>query len=253
MNPSDAIPLTLVGLFVCVVALGAGMVWLGFRLQRASASLNEARQANRSLAAYASRRQFNPSFTHRPPMWLAIRSNNPLEVQEALLMDDAVQCSWIECMDGGNTLFITPPVNGWLFVVGTDLPNPSCDVDECFHFLTALSRKLGQVQFFQADPVLDHHAWVKVEWGRITRAYAWAETTLWNQGLKTAAEMELDLKCFPYAADCSTLKWRATDLPAANVDKVALLAARWSLDPATIEGRVLAQAHGIAGQSSRLY
>src|SRR5689334_14394363 len=140
MSPQDAIPLTLFVLFICVFALGVGMVWLIVRLRRTASSLVEARQVNRSLA---SRRQFNPCFNHRPPMWLAVRSDNPLEVQEALSLDDPIQCSWVECMDGGNTLFITPPVNGWLFVIGTDLPNPSCDVDACFHFLTALSRKLG--------------------------------------------------------------------------------------------------------------
>jgi len=250
MNSVDAIPLTLFALFICVFALGAGMVYLVIRLRRASSSLQEARQANRSLA---SRRQFNPCFTHRPPLWLAIRSDNPMEVQEALSLDNPIQCSWIECMDGGNTLFITPPVNGWLFVVGTDLPSPTFDVDACFHFLTALSRKLGRVQFFQADPVLGHHAWVRMEWGRVVRAYAWADTTVWNQGLKTTAEIELGLKCFAYGVDCSTFKWRATDLPAANVDKVSLLAARWSMDPATVEGRILAQAHGIGGRASRLY
>jgi hypothetical protein len=250
MNPVDAIPLMLGALFVCVVALGGAMVWLVIRLKRAAFSLKEAHQTGQSIT---SRHQFNPCYTHRPPMWLAIRSENPLEVQEALLLDDPVQCSWIECMDGENTLFITPPVNGWLFVIGTDLPDPSSDVDKCFHFLTALSRKLGRVQLFQADPLLHHHAWVEIEWGRVKRAYAWAETTLWNQGLKTASEIELDLKCFPYGADCSALKWRATDLPAANVDKVSLLARRWSLDPATVEGRILAQPHGIAGKASRLY
>jgi len=250
MNSVDAIPLTLFALFICVFALGAGMVCLVIRLRRASSSLQEARQANRSLA---SRRQFNPCFTHRPPLWLAIRSDNPMEVQEALSLDNPVQCSWIECMDGGNTLFITPPVNGWLFVIGTDLPNPSYDVDACFHFLTALSRKVGRVQFFQADPVLGHHAWAQVDWGRVTRAYAWADTTVWNQGLKTTAEIELGLTCFAYGVDCSTLKWRTADLPAANVGKVSLLAARWSLDPATVEGRILAQAYGIGGRASRLY
>ena len=56
-------------------------------------------------------------------------------------------------------------MNGWIIVTGSGLPNPSCDVDECFRFLTELSRKLGQVQFFQADRILHHHAWARVENG----------------------------------------------------------------------------------------
>jgi hypothetical protein len=253
VNDVDSIPLTLLVLIGFGISLGAGMLWLVVRLRRQSSALKQARQINRSLASFAERRQFHPNFTQRPSLWLAIRSQNPTEVQEALSLNDPTPCSWVECMNGEHTLFITPPVNGWLFVIGTGLPVPADDVDACFHLLTALSRKLGQVQFFQADPVLRHHAWARVEAGRVVRAYAWAETTLWNQGIKSAAEMELGLKCFAYGADIAASKWGAADLLAANVEKVPLLAARWSLDPATIDGRILAQAHGIAGKPSRLY
>ena len=45
-------------------------------------------------------------------------------------------------------LFIAPRINGWILVFGSDLPDPSDDVDQCFHFVTGLSRKLGHVQLF---------------------------------------------------------------------------------------------------------
>ena len=245
--------MTLIVFFSCVVVLFAGVLWLAVRLRRQSSTLKQARQMNRSLVSFTHRRQFHPCFAARPPMWLAIRSQNPLEVQAALALNDPTPCSWVECMDGEHTLFITPPVNGWLFVVGAGLPTPADDVDACFHFLTALSRKLGHVQFFQADPVLLHHAWARVESGRVVRAYAWADGTLWNQGLKTAAEIELRLKCLTYGADFTPNFFGAPDLPAMNVEKVPLLAARWSLDPATVGGRILTQVHGIAGKPSRLF
>ena len=38
-----------------------------------------------------------------------------------------------------------------------------------------------------------------------------------------------------------------------NVDKVPLLAARWSLDPACIDERLLDQERGIAGEPLRRY
>ena len=95
-------------------------------------------------------------------------------------------------------LFISPPVDGWILVIGSALPDPAADVDACFRFVMELSRKLGHVQFFSANRVLSHHAWVQVEAGRVRRAYAWAGTTLWKQGLKTTAEADLGLKCFDY-------------------------------------------------------
>ena len=48
-------------------------------------------------------------------------------------------------------LFISPPVQGWILVMGCDLPDPADDIDECFKFLTGLSRKLGEVQFFSRN------------------------------------------------------------------------------------------------------
>jgi hypothetical protein len=253
VNLEDAIPLLLVVLFISVVCLCGGMVWLVLRLRRQSSNLKQARQINRSLASFTNRRQFHPQFAARPPIWLAIRSQNPAAVQEALEMDDPTPCSWVECMDGEHTLFITPPVNGWVFVVGTGLPSPAEDVDACFRFLTGLSRKLGAVQFFQADSILHHHAWAQLEAGRVVRAYAWAGATLWNQGIKTSAEIELGLKCLAYGAEFDSNFFCGTDWPAANVEKVPLIAGRWSLDPATVGGRILAQVHGIAGKPSRQY
>ena len=58
--------------------------------------------------------------------------------------------------------------------------------------------KLGHVQFFKANRVLGHHAWVRLENGQVMRGYAWAGKTLWNQGMTTRAETEFGLKCFQY-------------------------------------------------------
>ena len=131
---------------------------------------------------------FQLAFAPRPASWLAIRSPDRKAVQAALGLDHFAPCSWAGGMTGGHGFFIGPPVNGWIIVTGSGLPNPDSDADECFRFLTELSRKLGHVQFFQAERVLHHHAWVRVENGVVKRAYAWAGETVWNQGAKTADE-----------------------------------------------------------------
>jgi hypothetical protein len=81
--------------------------------------------------------------------------------------------------------------------------------------------------------------------GYVTRAYAWTGQTIWNQGIKTAGEIELKMKCFPYGQESFPVK-AIED----NFNKLSLLATRWSLDPARI--RSLKKADGIAGQSSRV-
>jgi hypothetical protein len=188
------------------------------------------------------------SYAPRPASWLAIRSQNPRAIRAALGLDHLTPGPWVEGLTGGYGFFIGAPVNGWVVVTGSGLPDPGNDADDCFRFLTDLSRKVGHVQFFMAERVLQHHAWVRVENGVVTRAYAWAGETVWNQGTKTAAETDLSMKCLSYGEQLNVKSLAATKWMAGNVAKVPLLAARWSLDPARINVRHLRKhADGIAG------
>jgi hypothetical protein len=87
----------------------------------------------------------------------------------------------------------------------------------------------------------------------VVRAYAWAGKTLWNQGVKTRAELELGLKCFHYLETPERPLFGQPDVIAVNTEKVPRLAARWSLDPAAIDERLFEQSRGIAGEPPRLY
>jgi len=176
-----------------------------------------------------------------------------MAVQSVLGLHNTKPCSFIDGMAGEEKLFIAPPVNGWILVLGAGLLDPSDDVDACFRFLSRISRKLGEVQYFSASRVLNHHAWVRAERGHIIRGYAWSGKTLWNQGRQTAAEKELLMKCFDYLEEAERPTDGEQDAIASNVDKVPLLAARWSLDPARIDERFLEQECGIAGEPSRKY
>ena len=221
-------------------------VWMIFLHRRARATVE---LTPRKVVVPA----FESAFVSRPALWMAVRATDPKTVQAALGLNQPIPCSWQEGMTGERSFFIGPPVNGWIIVTGSGLPNPSCDVDECFRFLARISGQLGQVQLFHADRILHHHAWVRAENGVVTRAYAWAGETIWNQGAKTPAEIELSMKCFGYGEEPNADSWAAVEWTAANVGKVPLLATRWSLDPARINERVRNRAGGIAGESSRVY
>ncbi len=192
---------------------------------------------------------FRLSLLEQPCRWLAIKTRNPAMVQAALKLHRATPCSWEEGLVEAreNKLFISPPVSGWVFVVGVGLPEPSEDVDVCYRFLTHLSRKLGHVQFFSVNRVLNHHSWALLENGRVFRGYAWAGSALWNQGPQTSAEKELDIVCFPYASDSNAFTSRES--LSNNCDKVGQLAGRWSLDPNTLTPSSW-KAGGIVGQLS---
>lgn len=173
-------------------------------------------------------------------------------VQQALSLQNAQPCTWIEGFADVDRLFIAPPVKGWILIIGGGLPRPGEDVDACFRFLTTLSRKLGEVQFFHADPVLGHHAWIHVDDGDVTRAYAWAGQTLWNQGQPTRAERNLDLKTFQYL-ESPERTLGEPDFAGSNVEKIPLLAAQWSLDPSSVDESLFEHAYGIAGEPPRSY
>jgi hypothetical protein len=170
----------------------------------------------------------------RPASWLAVRS----------LEAEAVRAT----LPDNDEFFISPRVNGWVVITGPGLPSPSDDVDACHLFLTAVSRAFGHVQYFHMEKFSAHHAWARVDDGCVTRAYAWAGETVWNQGAITLAENALDFKCPGYGEDSEIGFWKAKENAAANMEKIPLLAARWSLDP-----EILQRAGRIGGKSSRLY
>ena len=192
-------------------------------------------------------------FMRRPNCWLAIKSRNLLAVQAALALHNPKPCPFLRGLSGEEKLFIAPPVNGWILVTGSGLPEPNEDVDACFRFVVELSRKLGKVQFFSYSRVLQHHAWVQADGGHVVRAYAWAGKTLWKQGFRTQAEKDLGLRCFDYLEPSQRPLFGQPDCIAANLEKVPLLAARWSLDPARIDEHLVETERGIAGEPSRRF
>jgi len=239
-NANDDIPLVL--LAMQGLALGIGFLILGWML-----ALHRRRRRLEQTVFSPSLNffPFQPQTGHRPGCWLAVRSVSTETVKDALGLNRAAPCSWEEGLAGGHEFFISPRVHGWVIVTGLGLPHPSDDVDATFLFLTALSRKLGHVQYFYASRLMRHHAWARLDDGCVTRAYAWTGETVWNQGVETLPEMEIGVKVFAYGDHSATILDAET-----NFEKVPQLAARWSLDPAEVKLNSTRQATGIAGESA---
>jgi hypothetical protein len=191
----------------------------------------------------------------RSTTWLAIKSSSVHAVQSALSLHNSKPCSWAEGLSGDHeqSLFVSPPVAGWILVIGPALPDPAEDVDACYRFLADLSRKLGHIQFFHVHTVLNHHAWARMDTGRVIRAYAWAGKTLWNQGPPTPAENSLQMSCYDYGESADASLLASAEMVPANADKVHLLAARWSLDPGEPGLRGVGSERGILGEASGLF
>jgi hypothetical protein len=208
-----------------------------------------ASRKSRSDFALSNARVYHPSVFEGPCRWVAIRKTQLRAVQSALGLHNPVPCSWDEGISRltQRKLFISPPVRGWILVIGQGLPDPSEDVDRCFHFVTRLSRALGHVQFFSTHRALNHHAWVRAENGQIRRAYAWGGETLWNQGSTTQAERDVNLTCLDYGEPAPVVDLSTSTPQPTNAEKVMQLAGRWSLDPSTLDESVLRLGRGVAG------
>ena len=194
-----------------------------------------------------------PFLFDRPTRWMAVKCSNLQKVQNALGLHNPKPCPMSEGFSrlGEHKLFISPPVKGWILIVGGSLPDVSDDSDKLYHFLMRVAGELGSVQYFSANRVLSHHAWVRIENNRVYRAYAWAGETLWNQGERTAAEKELELKCYEYCDAPLPYPFTARDSHVANTEKVMQLASRWSVDPMAVNNQNLRATFGIAGELSR--
>ena len=240
-------------LLVLGIALGIGVTCLVMVVH----FLRKGRLINRPIARkidlLTRDRRAHPPIFNLPTRWLAVRSGNPHLVQAALGLNNPTPCSWEEGLSAAHEqkLFISPPIRGWVLVMGSSLPEPGDDVDRCFRFIVELSRKLGHVQYFSLNRAVNHHTWVHADQGAISRAYAWAGRTLWNQGALTRAEIELGLRCYGYCEGEEHADYGHPDTAALNTERLPLLASRWSLDPTTIDSRMLKENQGIAGRPSR--
>ncbi len=250
----DIIVLGLILALLFVLLVGALFVVALIRWRRHQSGFPAHLEDATETAASRDLLHNTPGFAlKRAHSWLAIRGANAPAVLSALALHDPKPCSWSEGLlgDSDQRLFVSPLVAGWILVIGPALPDPADDVDASFRFISDLSRKVGHVQFFHVNAMLDHHAWVRADAGKISRAYAWAGKTLWNQGQPTPAEQALGMKCLDYGETAEPVLFTRPETEIGNSEKVHLLAARWSLDPAEIDGRFLARERGIAGDARR--
>src|SRR5262245_42504582 len=167
--------------------------------------------------------------------WLAVRDGVASDVALTLGLRDLGPVPWRHGVDlaylTDDRVAVTPPLPGaggsrWLLVTGRWLVSPHSPVDTL-----TMSETLGtEVQFYITDRVIALHRWERAVDGLLVRAFEYlgeaGEVTDWRG---EPDEVEV-----------------ATGLPVAPSDAVEVLvsemdvmrvAAQWSVDPTTLEGR----------------
>src|SRR5437763_3727837 len=107
-------------LLVLGMALGIGLVCLLIVLHYMRTGRLSAGRALQIGSAEQHDRRNPVSIFSMPSRWIAIRSGNPYVVQAALGLHKPTPCSWEEglCVAQDRKLFISPPINGWILVMG---------------------------------------------------------------------------------------------------------------------------------------
>ncbi len=199
--------------------------------------------------------------------WYAARTDDPAAVAEVLGLSRLRPCNWragvarIYDYDTRSTVFVTPPVGGWVLAAGWPLaPKGSwLDCPRVAGPLEALSARFGDAQYFFTYRVIDMHVWARAEVGRLTRAFGyWGDhgDMRWEVGWPTPEEEALGLD-FPPAESRLEAHRRDEADPGADgpltpdEEHVIQIAGAWSLDPTRLDERFKEPGTGLLGELAR--
>lgn len=193
--------------------------------------------------------------------WLAIRSRDTARIVETLGLAHPEPANWQTGVGvvydrelGDQRIFVTPPVQGWSFVVGLSIPQPLGPgfVDKLLPLLATLGDTFIEVQYYCTHTALDFHAWARVLDGRTIRAFGISdEGVVLSVGKPTKEEKALGLRLY----ELRGVKGRRGDAGGELIlhpteEHVMRLAARWSLDPTQLTHAMAEPGLGVVGLSS---
>jgi hypothetical protein len=178
--------------------------------------------------------------------WLAIKGANPERLVAELNLTEALPANWSTGIravyQDMTTVFVSPPVQEWVFVVGLLLPELGKRGAQIRgeELLQDLAKRYEDVQYFGTHRVVEYHAWSRYIKGEHVRTYAYlgerGETQL-DLADQTPEEVQLGFRFFdersPEAREDAY--WERSDLRFPRENDVMKLAGKWSLNPTLLD------------------
>ena len=136
--------------------------------------------------------------------WMAMRCDDFPKVVEKLRLCNPRPCDWKSAQEltqkYGQTVFVSPSVDGWVFVAGAlpmEAARPSSE-DPFLAWMRELSIEFGDVRHFSEDNSCPWATWSWCKNGEVMPAYAFRTDpkceVLWNVGQTTDAERDAGYK-----------------------------------------------------------
>lgn len=185
--------------------------------------------------------------------WFSIKANSAESIIEYLELDNPKTANWesgLKAINNTDYLFISPPINGWVMIIGTagapfDLTiedNYSTDTPTSFlSILNKLRKKFSEVQYFGSYRVMDYVAWVKATHSQIIRAFAYSDGMVYvNEGEHNNSEKQLNIPNLSNLSpdEATNRIWQIIDegcMDFPDEELPALLAENWSINPLRLD------------------
>ncbi len=169
--------------------------------------------------------------------WLAVRRGPVVAVADALGLVDRRPAGWADGTDAAyrRGVYVVSVGDEWTLAHGVQhLPGHGLDgsMDGFAEWLSAVSARLGEVQFFGSHRAVEYAAWASARGGTLERGYAYTgdDGVLLDVGEPTVVERELGVGVVPLDA-CSDAEYDAWHRIAGDEEYVMRVAGAWSIDP----------------------
>jgi hypothetical protein len=164
-------------------------------------------------------------------LWVAVKAADPGSVLDALEFDERTPANWasgLATVYGDQWVFASPPVSGWILVVGLSLPYPTNethhDIGKRFDVLfSRLMQRFDDVQFFGSHRGVGFVTWARALNSKAMRIFAFGEAdVVANVGEQTPEETKLTFLDLSGLApsDASEKMFRVADEQTAERDSL---------------------------------
>ena len=189
-------------------------------------------------------------------MWIAIKSAHTEELIKILNLSNIRPCNWQVGIEKAyeNSVFITPPINGWTIACGRGLPHGDTkeEIEKVKDILKNLSKDYEEAQFFCTHRIVELHTWIKAVEGNIQRVYSYlgeANENIVIEGEVSEFEKNLHLVDTFSVEAREENYFEREDITLPDEEIVMKVAENWSVDPSTLESRMdISNGLGLLGE-----